>query len=97
MDAKLPEIHAKGFEILETAVIQKGPFVKVQIHIESRAQSSTPPRTSPCALFHTDLLQMTKQTWGKSTVLWCILCVILLSFCEIVHNNHNKNMLRPEN
>ena len=48
---------AKGFEILEYSVIQMGPFVKVQIHVESQSQSSTPPLGTDSKLNQNTVLQ----------------------------------------
>ena len=49
MVAKLPLLHAEGFEILEKFCFTNGssPFVKVQMHGEPHSQSSTPPPSSP--------------------------------------------------
>ena len=47
MVTRLPQIHAKGFGLLEYSVKQMGPFVKVLIHVESGSQfrSQVPPPT----------------------------------------------------
>ena len=53
----------KGSEFLKNSVIEMGPFVKVQIYVESRSQSSTPPRppyieSQPFLEFLSELLEL---------------------------------------
>ena len=50
MVTKLPEIMQKGWKFLKNSVIQMGPFVKVQIHVESTQRFEILVNTHPIYL-----------------------------------------------
>ena len=78
----------KGSKFLKNSVIQMGPFVKVQIHVDSCSQSTTPPpRVNQC-IRQMKLQYFTNQmkTYHASLTDIFLMCYIELK---------KKNLERP--
>ena len=75
----------KGSKFFKNSVMQRGPFVKVQIHVQSRSQSSTPLPSRGCLWFQTRGGAISGRGAGasdggaKMTEKWCFRAL----FCQI--------------
>ena len=60
----------KGSKFLKNSVMQMGPVIKAQIHVESRSQSSTPPPPRG--------LNIVSKMWGSHHTIGILLHSLIL-------------------
>ena len=87
----------KGSEFLKNSFVQIGPFVKVQIHVESRSQSSTRPPSSPgwCSLTTRNVTD--SFSTHNNVCFWLRVCACKIAMCFVILTSVKMGRYRMAN